>query len=190
MLEKFSNIVCEKPRTGYFSDKQQALLDTLNVNYLEKYIEHSRTASGYRYYRYNRKNAPNNSPKVIVKNNLVYFFCPFCNSIHSIQIANYPGLPQTNFSDVAVLKNVWFWNEDVIKPTFASCIHMDKHNNCVLNIQSGLIFSNSSISEKVLDRLKGKATFDYKLLAGTNQEKIVPSMLPMLSIDKWPVKMV
>jgi hypothetical protein len=107
-------------------------------------------------------NLPDNQPKVVVKNNLLFYYCPFCNEIHSTKIANYPGLPEINYSELRF--DTWLWNENKIKPTFDHCFHTLNNEwiKCDVFIRNGLIFrptTNSTINHY----LKNTTNFNDKL---------------------------
>jgi hypothetical protein len=151
-----------------------------------------------------KKNQVNDEPKVVVKGDYLFFYCPFCKSIHSVKICNnisdyfYDPRPETN-------DDYWLWNERLDKPTLNHCIHMSEasagYDDCALCIKDGYIslmsfkgyrdyISTGNISPYYKEVFSDLLKKSYNL--PLNKEELVSTMLnafiPMLPVKDWPVK--
>jgi hypothetical protein len=150
---------------------------------------------------YYPKNKPNNKPKVIIMGNYLFFHCPICNIIHSLKVAN--NIKNYNFSRDMSANGIWIWNEDLVRPTLNHCFHVKNsfgpYKECQCHIQHGYInrvggFSYLLLKSKDLEIQKKKTEslerlVKQSLLANLIRKSVIPNIIPLLSVDKWPIKM-
>jgi hypothetical protein len=172
---------------------------------------------------HNSHNAPDNNPKVVLKNNLLFFYCPYCSQLHSVKVANHSSLPKIDYCKIP--KDAWLWNENFITPSFNHCLHtFSSTGMCDVYIQAGVIYKtteenlinlylrdknklNNAMnnfwqlypSRKSYNSDNNVAIFDIQLQKYAKEHsydamrynilpETYPYVLPMLPVDKWPVK--
>jgi hypothetical protein len=130
------------------------------------------------------QNRINNRPKVVVKGNMLFFYCQLCKSIHTVNISNYKR-DKYNFSDDNLN---WLWNENFTAPTLDHCVHTpivrkDQEfrcaSECKIQIMGGYIYN---LALKANNHAEARKCYAYE------KTRSVAIYYPMLSVDQWPIK--